>query len=271
MEPKKIIQLAIDQLVLLKQLREVDRESAAVAELAASIGEIGLQQPLTVRLHDGKHILIDGERRYWACRKLGLPTVPVIVEDAELSESEIIRRQLIPNCQRQDLTPAQRARAIDRLMKCTGWNASQAALKLATSNATVTRLLSLLSVPPEVLEMVEAGGLAASAAYEISKIGDPAKQLEAADKAVSGGMTRDAISGAVKSGRRSRPEATGQKVTRATARLGGGRSVTVAATTLDLDALVELLEDLLSKARSARTKGLGISTFLKVLSDQSRH
>lgn len=180
----------------------------------------------------------------------------------------MLQRQFIENVQREDLTPLEKANAIDRLMKQTGWSGTQTATKLGLSNAAVTRLLALLSLPDAIRAKIETGEVTASAGYERARVGDSEQQAKLAAQVASGELSRDALSGAVKAKKASPAESS--RAARATAKLNDGRSVTVSSADLTLDSFIQILEDLLTRARQARPKGLALPTFLKVLQDQAK-
>jgi hypothetical protein len=153
-------------------------------------------------------------------------------------------------------------------MKECDWNATEVAAALGFSNATVTRLLALVSLPDAIRLMVERGEVSASAAYELARVQDAKRQAELAGKVAGGQLTRDAIGGAA----RARPKPPANKLTapsRVTAKLSPGRSVTVTEANLTLEIFSEILEELLVRARQARAKGLSLDTFLKVVGDSS--
>ena len=183
----------------------------------------------------------------------------------------MIQRQLIANCQREDLTPLEKARGIDRLMKVTGCTATEAARDTGFSPPTVSRWLKLLLESEEVRQLVEAGKIPASAAYELSLIDDPQRRAEVVGQLVAGQMTRDGVTAARKTIGRKAVDKNGTRLVRVTAILSESRSVTVASAGLTLERFIELIEELLTKAPAApRTQGVELATFIKMLKDQGR-
>lgn len=259
----------IDQIILPPQVRErFDPE--AHAGMTATVRERGILVPLLLRRHAGKLYLWDGARRMRAAKAAGLTSVPAIIEEANVQEADVLLAQMILNCQREDLTPMEKAKGIDASMKMMNATASQVAAKLGMSNATVTRLLSLLSLTSDVQTMVQAGEIPASVAYELTKIKDPAEQSQRIAEAIGGTVTRDQLVGARKaSGRQSAERASMDAPSRVTAKLPGGKSITVAAPQLNLESFIASLEEMLNRARQARTKGLALDTFRKILLDQA--
>jgi ParB family chromosome partitioning protein len=259
----------LDQVATASQVREhFDEES--IYGLAMSLKEVGQLQPIRVRKVGDKFVIVDGERRFRAAKKAGFTTIAAIIEEKDMTGGEVVQRQMIANCQREDLTPLEKSKAVAGLMEETGWNASQVAAKLGLSNATVTRLLALLTLPAEVQKRVASGEIAASAAYELARVEDAGEQAKLANQLASGRLTRDGLTGAMKASRNEKPPAGGTQAARATAVLGPGRSVTVACADLTLERFIELIEELLAKARKVRPQGVELSTFVKMLRDQSR-
>lgn len=133
-------------------------ESGALEELAESIRENGLIQPILVRqLLDGDYELIAGHRRWMAVRKLGQPTIRAIVENRTDTESAVLA--LVENIQRRDLDCMEEARAIAGLIESTGMTQQEAARRLGKSQPAVANKLRLLRLPGWVQEIVEEGQL----------------------------------------------------------------------------------------------------------------
>ena len=263
--PDNGYQLApIERIKVKENIRShVDDES--IAGLAQTFKEIGVLQPLIV---DRDMNLVDGHRRRMAALKAGLKNVPVIVVEKELAAPEVLLRQLVATLHSEDVKPLDKARAIDGLLKATGCTATQAAVKLGISNATVSRLLTLLQLPPDVQKQVETGAIAASAAYELAQVADPQQRAELAAQAAGGRLTRDAISGRRKQAKRQASSSDGPS--RALVRLAPGQSVTICSAGLTLEACVELVEQLLGKLREARKRAWTLQSFLKVQDDLSK-
>lgn len=258
--------LPLNQIAVEQNVRTTfDDES--LEGLLLSLKSVGQLQPIRVRKVGDRYVIVDGERRYRAARKLEMPTLAVIVEGKELGEGAVVLRQLVANVQREDLLPLEKAHAIRKLMAATQWNASETATRLGISNANVSRLLALLELPAEIQERVAAGEIPASAAYHLAKCHNPEQQADLAQQVASGKLTRDALVGARKAARRTQGDSPVSPVSRATAMLGINQSVTVAGRSLTLDDFIALLEECLTKARQSRTKGLALGTFLRMCKD----
>jgi ParB family chromosome partitioning protein len=124
-------------------------------ELADSITEQGLVQPVVVRplARQGRYELIAGERRWRACRMAGLETIPALVR--EIADEATLALALIENIQREDLNPLEEAVALRRLIEEFGLTHEQAARSVGRSRTSVTNLLRLMELAPEVREMVD--------------------------------------------------------------------------------------------------------------------
>ncbi|MBR1781075.1 MAG: ParB/RepB/Spo0J family partition protein [Oscillospiraceae bacterium] len=147
-------------------------------ELAASIAEHGILQPLSVRARGSRYQLISGERRLRAARMVGLPTVPCILVDADDTESALLA--LVENLQRRDLDFMEEAVALRRLIVQHGLSQEQAARKVGKSQSAVANKLRLLKLAPDVIAVVQRAGLSERHARALLRL--PAEQrLEAAE------------------------------------------------------------------------------------------
>ncbi len=128
-----------------------------LSELARSIAEYGVIQPLTVRLHYGRYELVSGERRLRAARMAGLRKVPCIILDVDMEESGLLA--LVENLQREDLDFIEEARGIENLMRLYGLSQEECARRLGRSQSAVANKLRLLKLPGDVLDALRANGL----------------------------------------------------------------------------------------------------------------
>lgn len=268
MVQQAVVELAIKELVVAPQVRQ-DFDEEREKGLALSIREVGILQPLRVRAEDGRPIIVDGERRYRAAKRLGLTTLPVIFEPIELSPADVLQRQLVANCQRDDLRPVEKARAIAHLMKATECSKSDVANKLGMSNAAVTRSLAILVLPSPLKDQVNTGQIPASAAYELARIKDPEQQADFAAKLVAGQMTRDRLTGTIKAQKPTSEATKPSHICRARVQVGPGRSVTVSSDSLSIETFIAVLEDVLMHARKARTKGVTLPGLCRQLRNKA--
>lgn len=151
----------------------------SLSELADSISQHGLLQPIAVRLQSmGGYRIVAGERRWRACRLAGLTEVPVIILD--VSDQEAMELALIENLQREDLDPIEEACGIRELMDRCELTQEQAARRLGKSRSALANSLRLLNLPPEALELLKAGKLTAGHAKAILGLPSPELQVQAA-------------------------------------------------------------------------------------------
>lgn len=130
-------------------------DAVEIEALAASIRESGVLQPVVVRIKDGRHELVAGERRLRAATAAGLKSVPAIVRD--LDDAEMLKMALVENIQRQDLNPMEKAMAFRSLMQTFGYTQEKVAKELGMDRATVANFVRLLELPPEIREAVSKG------------------------------------------------------------------------------------------------------------------
>ena len=130
---------------------------AGIQELAASIREVGILQPLVVRSTESGFELIAGERRLRAAKEAGLDRVPVLIRQA--GENESMELALVENLQREDLNPLETAAAYQALMEGFGLSKEQLANRLGKSRAAVTNTLRLAQLPERIRALLEEGKL----------------------------------------------------------------------------------------------------------------
>ena len=154
-------------------------DEEALAELADSIREHGIIQPLTVRrLSSGYYQIIAGERRWRAARLAGLTEVPVLVIEAD--DRKAMELALIENLQRTDLTPIEEAEGYRSLIETYQMSQEQAAQRVGKSRSTVTNALRLLALCPPVRAQLEAGQLSAGHARALLPLSAEQQQKAAA-------------------------------------------------------------------------------------------
>lgn len=158
-------------------------DEQALAELADSIAQYGLIQPITVRkLDSGYYQIIAGERRWRASRLAGLDEVPVRVIEAD--DRLTAELALVENLQREGLNPIEEAKGYRTLIEAHGLTQDEVAKSVGRSRPAVTNALRLLSLSPKVLEMVEKGELSAGHARALLTVSEADKQLDAANEVI---------------------------------------------------------------------------------------
>lgn len=162
-------------------------DEEALAELADSIREHGIIQPLTVRkLASGYYQIIAGERRWRAARLAGLSEVPAVVVDAD--DKKAAELALVENLQREDLNPMEEAAGFQSLMQTYHMTQEEAAQRVGKSRSAVANALRLLGLHPPVRALVEEGKLSAGHARTLLPL-PPALQEHAAQAIVSGELS----------------------------------------------------------------------------------
>lgn len=163
-------------------------DQQALQELADSIAQYGLIQPITVRkLETGYYQIIAGERRWRASRLAGLKEVPVRVIEAD--DRRTAELALVENLQREDLNPIEEAKGYKTLIDEFGLTQEETAKSVGRSRPSITNALRLLSLSPKVLEMVEKNELSAGHARALISISDDKKQLDAAKEVREKGLS----------------------------------------------------------------------------------
>ncbi|MBX6388792.1 MAG: ParB/RepB/Spo0J family partition protein [Frankia sp.] len=167
-------------------------DEQALEELAASLREVGLLQPVVVReLQPGRYELVMGERRWRASKLAGLTEIPAIVRDT--ADDAMLRDALLENLHRQQLNPLEEAAAYEQLLREFGATHEQLASKLGRSRSHVTNTIRLLNLPPAVQRRVAAGVLSAGHARALLALSDPEAQDRLATRIVAEGLSVRAV------------------------------------------------------------------------------
>ena len=162
-------------------------DEEALEELAASIKEYGIVQPIIVKKSVSGYELVAGERRTKAARLAGLKTIPAIIK--EFNDQEMMEIALIENIQRENLNPIEEAISYENIIKLRGYTQEEFAKKFGKSRSHVTNLLGLLSLSEKVKEMVAKKQLTMGHARALSKVADEEKVIELANKIVNEGLS----------------------------------------------------------------------------------
>lgn len=184
----EFLYLKIDEVVSNPGQPRTNFDESALDELAASIGEVGILQPVVVRpLGDGRYSLIAGERRWRAARRAGLTELPAVVRTSD--ERATLTEALIENLQREDLSPLEQAAAYHQLLEDHGMTHEQLADAVGKSRPAISNTLRLLQLPAPIQAMVERGELAAGHARALLAIDDAAYAEHIARRAVAEGWS----------------------------------------------------------------------------------
>ena len=205
-------------------------DDASLTELADSIREHGLMQPILVREKAGGYEIVAGERRWRACQRAGLKVIEVIVKD--LADDQTFEWALIENIQREDLNPIEEAEAYRRLLEGSNLTQEQLAKRVSKDRSTVANALRLLKLPEEVRRQVISGALSMGHARAVLALDDPDAMVRMGREVVKKGMSVREVERAVRSAKREAEEAREPPLD-PYAMLPGGKPA-VERTTLDL-------------------------------------
>ena len=220
-------------------------DEEALSQLADSIREVGVLQPVLVRpAGEGRYELIAGERRWRAARRVGLQTIPALVRETD--DAAALEQALVENVHRDNLNPLEEAAAYQQLIEDFGLTHDEVAARVGRSRATVSNTLRLMQLPPAIQKAVQEGKL--SNGHARALLGTPdrafqeqlAKQIVADDLSVR--ATEDAVRDHQGDGNGSAPAAT-----------EAGAAATPAGRKLRPPGLVEL-EELLGDRLETRVK-----------------
>lgn len=172
-----------------------------LAQLAESIAQKGVLQPILVRPVDGKYQIVAGERRYRAAERLGLAEVPArIVED--LNERDMLEISIVENLQRDDLNPLELAEGYQRLVNEFNLTQAELSTRVGKDRSSVANTLRLLNLPAEVKAKIASGQLKEGHARAILALEDEREQLELARKIIEEDLTVRAIEEIIYGGQR---------------------------------------------------------------------
>lgn len=182
------VKLSINDIEPNKNQPRKNFDEDSLAELADSIAQHGVIQPLLVRpMPDGSYQLVAGERRWRAARMAGLFEVPVVIK--ELSDSETMEMALIENLQREDLNPIEEAEGLQLLMDTYGLTQEEAANRVGRSRPAVANALRLLALPATVLELTRDGKISAGHARALLAFQDESQMFQVVELILKKGIS----------------------------------------------------------------------------------
>jgi len=186
-EPRERVQrVALDRVVPCPFQPRKDFPTETLQELADSIKEQGIVQPLIVRERNGHLELIAGERRWRAAQLLGLPDVPVIIREAD--DRAVLQLALIENLQRENLNPIEEAQGYSQLVEQFALTQEEVALKVGKSRAAVANAVRLLKLPAELQGYLREGRLSVGHAKVILGLAAEKHQKTVAERVVRDGL-----------------------------------------------------------------------------------
>jgi ParB family chromosome partitioning protein len=184
----------------LQPRRQFDDER--LAELAQSVRENGVVQPLVLRRNGGGFTIVAGERRYRAARMAGLDAAPCVIMD-NVDDVRLLELALVENIQREDLNPLELAEAYRRLIEQCGLTQAQLAQRIGRSRTAVANHLRLLTLPDSIKRFIHDGKLTEGHARAMLALDNEAQMLEMAERVVGGALTvRDAEAAGARTKRR---------------------------------------------------------------------
>ena len=185
LEPEQLKEIDIDRILPNSHQPRKNFDEDALNELADSIREHGLVQPIVVRpLEDGFFQLIAGERRWRASQRAGLIRLPAVIREA--GEDSALELALIENLQREDLNPMEEAQAYERLISDFGLTQEEVARRVGKNRATIANMLRLLRLPPEVQQWLRDNRITTGHAKALLSLSDLDAILDSAKKIIQG-------------------------------------------------------------------------------------
>jgi ParB family chromosome partitioning protein len=180
--------IPVDRIVPNPEQPRIAFDEETLAELAASIREHGVLQPILVRpIGNNEYQLIAGERRWRASKASGRDTIPALVE--EIDDDTALEISIIENLQREDLSPLDEAAMYERMVKDHGYSVRKLAQKLGKDKGYLENRLRLADAPDDVRALVSLRKDTLSHAYELMKVDDPRKRRRLADRVARGELT----------------------------------------------------------------------------------
>ena len=184
----KLLNLKIDKIVTNSNQPRKYFDNGKMSELKDSIKNSGLLQPITVRkISNGKYEIVAGERRYRACRELGMKSIPVI--EMNVGDARGYELSVLENIQRENLNPIEEAESYLMLMEVYGYTQEKLSEKLGKTRSSVSNKMRILKLPASVKEMVKKGEISYGHARTLLSLSDEKKIEEAAKEIINKGYS----------------------------------------------------------------------------------
>ena len=184
----KLLNLKIDKIVTNSNQPRKYFDNGKMSELKDSIKNSGLLQPITVRkISNGKYEIVAGERRYRACRELGMESIPVI--EMNVGDARGYELSILENIQRENLNPIEEAESYLMLMEVYGYTQEKLSEKLGKTRSSVSNKMRILKLPASVKEMVKKGKISYGHARTLLSLSDEKKIEEAAKEIINKGYS----------------------------------------------------------------------------------
>ncbi len=194
-----IAELLVDQITSNPKQPRQEFDQVALEELAASINENGIVQPITVTKKDDHYEMVAGERRLRAVKLINLRTIPAYVIKVDGDES-FLQLALIENIQREDLNPIDLAEAYDELVEQFGLSHSEIADRVGKDRSTVANFLRILALPKEVKDSLRTGGISQGHARALLALKDNRKIRILFRKLIKDGLSVRQVEDIIKRG-----------------------------------------------------------------------
>ena len=186
-ETQEVTQIEVDEIVLRKEQPRKRFDDKSLRELADSIKEHGLLQPLIVRPRQDGFELVAGERRWRAAQMAGLKQVPALLR--EMDDVQAAEVSLVENIQRDDLSAIEEAMAYKYMMDNYGYTQEVLADKIGKSRSHIANMVRMLALPEQVLTMLESQEITAGHARAILSLPGSTEQIAAAEEIVAGRLS----------------------------------------------------------------------------------
>jgi len=194
---QQVIEIQVDDIEPNPHQPRTDFDPKAVSELAQSIREKGVIQPIAVRRFGSGYQLIAGERRFRAARQAELDTVPAIVMDVG-TDQEMMELSLIENIQRENLNPIEEAKAYRMLIEECFLTQEEVAERVGKDRSTIANTLRLLALAPEVLDALQSGQISAGHARALLGLDNPDHQIAVCQQIIAQGLSVRRVEALVK-------------------------------------------------------------------------
>lgn len=183
----EMVEIALTDIVPNPTQPRTEFDEEALEELAASIRQLGLIQPITVKREGDKYIIISGERRWRASERAGLESVPAYIR--EVDDTTLHAMALVENIQREDLNAIEISLGMQRLVEECGLTQEALAERLGKKRSTVANYLRLLNLPEEIQFAIKSGLISMGHAKAIASVESKSKQLSLLKRCIKSNLS----------------------------------------------------------------------------------
>lgn len=187
----RVVEIDIKEIVARADQPRRKFEEEPLQELAESLKEHGVLQPLLVRKHGKRYEIVAGERRWRAAQLAGIEKIPVLIK--EIDDIEAAEISLIENLQREDLSITEEARAYRQMIERYGYTQELLARKLGKSRTHVTNTMRIMNLPVEIMALIDEGKISAGHARALLSLGSAEQQKAVAAEIVDKGLSVRAV------------------------------------------------------------------------------